>query len=78
MYLTVSNKFINVSWYGKGLNESYWDRKTGLYSKKIIDQFHRYSRPQKTGNKTDIRWMEIASKDLKLKISSQSLLNASV
>ncbi len=82
MYLTVPNTFKDVAWYGKGPEESYWDRKTGqktgVYSGKITDQFHRYSRPQETGNKTDVRWMEIASNNLKLKVSSNVLLNVSV
>ncbi len=82
MYLTVSDTYTDVSWYGKGPEESYWDRKTGQkigeYSGKIIDQFHRYSRPQETGNKTDVRWMEISSKDIKLLVNSNELLNASV
>ncbi|MEX0312643.1 MAG: beta-galactosidase, partial [Allomuricauda sp.] len=71
-----------VSWYGNGPEESYWDRKTGvkagLYSGKVEDQFHRYSRPQETGNKTDIRWMEVASKDLSLKVTSDRFINSSV
>ena len=82
MYLTLPNTYTDVSWFGKGPKESYWDRKTGqktgIYSGKIIGQFHRYSRPQETGNKTDVRWMEIDSDELKLKVTSQKLLNASV
>ncbi len=82
MYLTLPDDFTDVSWYGKGPEESYWDRKTGQkigeYTGKIIDQFRRYSRPQETGNKSDVRWMEISSKDLKLLVNSNVLLNASV
>ncbi len=82
MFLTLPNTFTDVEWYGKGPEESYWDRKTGqkigVYSGEIIDQFHRYSRPQETGNKTDVRWMEVSSKDLKLLVNSNELLNASV
>ena len=82
MYMTLDNTFTDVSWYGKGPEETYWDRKTGqktsLYSGKVEEQFHRYSRPQETGNKTDVRWMEVSSKNLKLKVSGQELLNTSV
>ncbi len=82
MYLTVPDHFTDVRWYGKGPDESYWDRKTGqktgVYSGAITDQFHRYSRPQETGNKTDVRWMEIASSKLNLRVVSSSLFNASV
>mgnify|MGYP005989727813 CR=1 FL=1 len=82
MYLTIPNTFTTVSWYGKGPNESYWDRKTGqktgIYSEKIKDQFHSYSRPQETGNKTDVRWIQISSKKINLKATGQGLFNTSV
>jgi len=83
MYFTIPNNFVNVSWYGNGPDESYWDRKTGVktgvYSGKIEAQFHRYLRPQETGNKTDVRWMKLTSENMTLKVSSEEqLLNASV
>ncbi|GGG10081.1 beta-galactosidase [Dokdonia pacifica] len=82
MYLTLPNDFTEISWYGKGPQESYWDRKTGqktgIYTGKIIDQFERYSRPQETGNKTDVRWVKITSDALSLKVNSLQLLNTSV
>jgi len=83
MYLTIPNNFTEVSWYGNGPDESYWDRKTGVktgvYSGKIEMQFHRYLRPQETGNKTAVRWMKLASENMFLKVSSEAqLLNASV
>ncbi|MCK5774672.1 MAG: DUF4981 domain-containing protein, partial [Bacteroidales bacterium] len=82
MYLTLPNDFKEVSWYGKGPKESYWDRKSGqkigIYSGKIIDQFEPYPRPQETGNKSDVRWMEVSSNDLSLKVISSHLLNSSI
>lgn len=82
MYVTLPNYFTHMSWYGNGPEESYWDRKTGMktgiYSAKIESQFHRYPRPQETGNKTDVKWMEIISDKLTLKVDSNQLLNASV
>ncbi|MGX1929749.1 glycoside hydrolase family 2 TIM barrel-domain containing protein [Flagellimonas sp. 2504JD4-2] len=82
MFLTLPQKFDKVSWYGNGPEESYWDRKTGvktgIYSGKVEEQFHRYSRPQETGNKTDIRWMEVASTDLAIKVTADRLINSSV
>lgn len=81
MYLTLAKDFTDLKWYGKGPDESYWDRKTGqktgLFSGKISDQFHRYPRPQETGNKTDVRWMEVSSETLKLKAFSDQLFNSS-
>ena len=82
MYITLNNDFEDVSWHGKGPSESYWDRKTGqkigIYSGKVTDQFHVYSRPQETGNKTDLRWMHLSSKGVNLKATSKDLFNASV
>jgi beta-galactosidase len=52
-----------VEWYGRGPHESYQDRKTGaplgLWRGRIADQNHDYMRPQETGNKVDVRWMEL-------------------
>ena len=70
MSLFVSDTFDRVSWYGRGPHETYWDRKTSgkiaIHEGNVVDQFHRYSRPQETGNKTDIRWMSLESDKLYL------------
>jgi len=54
-----------MEWYGRGPHETYWDRKTsgqiGIWKGTVWDQMHRYSRPQETGNKTDVRWMVLKS-----------------
>ncbi|MEO8773604.1 MAG: glycoside hydrolase family 2 TIM barrel-domain containing protein [Gelidibacter sp.] len=82
MYMTLPKDFTEISWYGKGEIESYWDRKTGVktgvYSGRVVDQFERYLRPQETGNKTDVRWVNVSSENLNLKASSNILLNTSV
>jgi beta-galactosidase len=56
-----------MSWYGRGPHETYWDRKTGAavgsYSGPVNEQFHRYVRPQETGNKTDVRWVALTDGD---------------
>jgi beta-galactosidase len=53
-----------VEWYGRGPHESYVDRKTsapiGLWRGKLAAQNHDYIRPQETGNKVDVRWMEMS------------------
>ena len=81
MRLLLPNKFETASWYGKGPEESYWDRKTGqktgIYSKPVFEMFHRYSRPQETGNRTDVRWFEVVSDVLTLRMTSPQLLNSS-
>lgn len=84
MYLSLPNTFTQTEWYGRGPQETYWDRKTGakigVYGGAISDQFHRYSRPQETGNKTDIRWMSVESSQLNLQTHStdNTLLNGSI
>lgn len=82
MYIVLPANFTDISWYGNGPEESYWDRKTGvktgIYSGKVKEQFHRYPRPQETGNKTDIRWVKITSNEITLKARSNQFLNTSV
>ena len=45
-------------------HETYADRKTSghiaIHDKQVEEDFHRYSRPQETGNKTDVRWMALS------------------
>ena len=84
MFLTLPDVFTQVTWYGRGPHETYWDRKSsgriGIHSGLIADQFHRYPRPQETGNKTDIRWMRLSSDYLDLTVypSDTCLLQGSV
>jgi beta-galactosidase len=60
---TTPRSLTAVEWYGRGPHESYADRKTsaaiGLWRGAIADQNHDYIRPQETGNKVDVRWMEL-------------------
>ena len=63
--LSMSGEFDQVSWFGRGPHESYWDRKTsaaiGHYSGSVWEQSFPYVRPQETGNKTDIFWMAVTN-----------------
>jgi beta-galactosidase len=80
----LDKSFTEMSWYGKGPQETYWDRKLsgqiGIHEGLIVDQFHRYSRPQETGNKTDVRWMRVSSNKLNVTVRSTNsdFLNGSV
>nr|WP_302830501.1 glycoside hydrolase family 2 TIM barrel-domain containing protein [uncultured Bacteroides sp.] len=53
----------NISYLGRGDNETYADRKQsgkiGLYSTTAERMFHYYVQPQATGNRTDVRWMKL-------------------
>jgi len=74
MYLILPVQYTRTSWYGRGPHETYWDRKLsgkiGIYKGPVSDQFHRYPRPQETGNKTDLRWMSVSSDSLQLTVYS--------
>jgi len=60
---TMPTRFTRLRWYGRGPQESYVDRKAGaaigLWEGTIAEQYHDYIRPQDTGNKVDVRWMEL-------------------
>jgi beta-galactosidase len=57
-------RFQTITWYGRGPQENYADRKTGamlgLWSGAIADQYHDFIRPQDTGTKSDVRWMTLS------------------
>ena len=63
MQMVVAGGFENVTWYGRGPHESYWDRKAGarvgVYTGTVDEQFVDYSEPQENGNKTDVRWVSL-------------------
>ena len=56
-----------MQWYGRGPHETYWDRKTsgkiGIWKGIVWDQLHLYSRPQESGNKSDVRWMQLTNEE---------------
>ena len=56
--------YSNVTYLGRGENEIYIDRnesgRIGIYRTDVERMFHYYVRPQSTGNRTDIRWMQLA------------------
>jgi beta-galactosidase len=63
MSLAVPAAMNNVRWYGRGPQETYWDRKTGgeiaIFASTVDKMWHPYVRSQDTGNRTDTRWFEI-------------------
>ncbi|MDR6553176.1 glycoside hydrolase family 2 TIM barrel-domain containing protein [Paenibacillus qinlingensis] len=65
MMFRMDGSFTDLSWYGKGPHESYWDRqlsaKIGLHRGKVADQFVPYLRPQECGNKMDVRCAAISN-----------------
>jgi beta-galactosidase len=63
--MILPKEFNTIKWYGRGPQESYWDRKTGAmvgqYEGKVEDQYHPYIRPQESGNKADTRWASLTN-----------------
>ncbi|WP_168120213.1 glycoside hydrolase family 2 TIM barrel-domain containing protein [Paenibacillus sp. HB172176] len=59
----MDGRFEDLSWYGKGPHETYWDRqssgKLALHSGKVAEQFVPYLRPQECGNKIGVRFADI-------------------
>ena len=65
MKFSLPKDYNDLTWYGRGPHESYWDRKTsaaiGYYSGSVWEQTFQYVRPQETGNKTDVFWMTLSN-----------------
>lgn len=63
MRAAVSAGMTDLQWLGRGPHENYADRKEsafiGLYRAKVSAQYYPYVRPQETGYKTDVRWMNL-------------------
>jgi len=63
--IELNKNFNTIQWYGRGPGENYWDRKTasliGTYKQNIKDQYFAYARPQESGNKTEVRWVNFTN-----------------
>lgn len=61
----MNGEYDNFSWFGRGPQESYPDRKeaafVGIWKGKVNDQPYDYPRPQETGNKEDIRYLTLTN-----------------
>lgn len=59
----LDNSMENLTWYGKGPHETYCDRqlgaKIGIYKGLVKDQLQPYLKPQESGNKVGVRWLEV-------------------
>lgn len=64
-----------VTYYGRGENECYCDRArnavVGVYTKSGEQMTHDYLSPQENGNRMDVRWVTIGTKQ-KLKVTAVS------
>ncbi|WP_264536613.1 glycoside hydrolase family 2 TIM barrel-domain containing protein [Flavobacterium sp. N1736] len=78
MEMILPKDFSSITYYGKGPHENYIDRnyssQVGLYNQTVSEQYYPYIRPQETGNKTEVRWLELSNDKLKIKVTSDELL----
>lgn len=82
MQLLTFAKYQNLNWYGKGPQETYWDRQTGAqiswYKKPVKEQIEHYIRPQENANKTQVRWASLTDNTGKgLLVYGDQVLNIS-
>lgn len=74
----MAEQFEWLEWYGRGPHESYVDRKTsapvGLWRGKLDEQNHDFIRPMETGNKVDVRWMEVGGAGQGIRVEGEDLL----
>lgn len=79
MELVLPKNFNTLKYYGKGPHENYIDRNyssaVGLYKQSVSEQYYPYIRPQETGNKTAVRWLNLSNDTIQLSISSDELLS---
>ncbi len=59
----ITGDYVNLAYYGKGPWDNYIDRNRGaevaLYRVKSDDIWYDYVKPQFSGNRTEVRWMEM-------------------
>ncbi len=67
MQMALPKSFNRMTWFGRGPQESYWDRKTGAavgrYTDLVENLIHGYVRPQENGNRSDVRWAALTDAD---------------
>jgi len=65
MQFAVPRSLDQISWYGRGPQENYWDRKTaaaiGLYQSTVTEWVTPYVRPQENANRCDVRWLSLVN-----------------
>lgn len=61
--MVLDNSLENITWYGHGPYENYNDRLSscpiGIYKSTVTEQYVPYPHPQETGNKENIKWINL-------------------
>ncbi len=67
MRVQLQDSFNKISWYGRGPEENYPDRKTGyligLYESKLENFITNYIAPQDNANRCDVRWFSLTDQN---------------
>ncbi len=76
----IAEGFDAVTWYGRGPQENYPDRKSGypvgIYKSDVDDMYEPYLLPQDYGLRTDNRWLKLCDSNGRgVQISMDSLFN---
>ncbi|MBN1415272.1 MAG: DUF4981 domain-containing protein [Bacteroidales bacterium] len=82
MQCGIRREYDNISWYGRGPQENYIDRRygsdVGTYHLSIEDFLEPYVYPQENANRIDVRWMFLADdQNNGLLVAADSLLSMS-
>ena len=83
MQMSLPTNMSQVAWYGRGPEDTYWDRKDGgrvaVWGRSAAEMAHAYVRPQENGNKSDVRWIQLKSEGgFGLHAEGAPLINVSV
>ncbi len=65
MRMSLPEGFETLRWFGRGPQETYWDRcdaRIGLYEGVVDAQYFNYTEPTESGNKVDVRWAALTNK----------------
>ncbi len=82
MTCAVAGQLDQIHWYGRGPQETYWDRKTGgeiaIHQLTVDEMVHPYVRAQDNANRADVRWFTLTTKEgFGLEVAGQTPLNFS-
>lgn len=79
MRMRIPAEYSQISWYGRGPQENYPDRKTGYligsYSLSLDEFVTDYASPQDNANRSDVRWFSLSNGSRKLNIRGLQELN---
>ncbi len=80
--MTLPAGFEELTWFGRGPHESYWDRQSGapvgLYHSTVTEQYIPYIMPQEHGNHCAVKFFQLSNGGVNVNFSSQKEFEFSV